>query len=94
MESKHKQNYDVVSSLVSKYANNHSEKIHTHVNRAIGGNANIRNKVIEVKIMVICESRIAVHALSNAASSPALIVLPDRNSSFSLSKIIIFRHKL
>jgi len=36
-----------VSPLVSKYANNHSEKIHTNVNRAIGGYENIRNKVIE-----------------------------------------------
>ena len=39
--------YDAVSPLVSKYANNHSEKIHTNVNRAIGGYENIRNKVIE-----------------------------------------------
>ena len=42
-----KQIYDVVSPLVSKYANNHSEKIHNNVNRAIGGYENIRNKVIE-----------------------------------------------
>jgi len=39
--------YDAVSPLVSKYANDHSEKIHTHVNKAIGGYENIRNKVIE-----------------------------------------------
>ena len=39
--------YDVVSPLVSKFANNHSEKIHTNVNRAIGGYENIRHKVIE-----------------------------------------------
>ena len=39
--------YDVFSALVSKSANNHSEKIHSNVNRAIGGYENIRNKVIE-----------------------------------------------
>ena len=42
-----KQIYDVVSPLVSKYANNHSEKIHTNVNKAIGGYETIQNKVIE-----------------------------------------------
>ena len=42
-----KQIYDVVSPLVSKYANNHSEKIHSNVNRAIGGYEHIRNTVIE-----------------------------------------------
>ena len=42
-----KQIYDVVSPLVSKYANNHSENIHNTVNRAIGGYENIRNKVID-----------------------------------------------
>ena len=42
-----KQIYDGVSPLVSKYANNHREKIHSNVNRAIGGYENIRNKVIE-----------------------------------------------
>ena len=39
--------YDEASPLVSTYANNHSEKIHTNVDRAIGGYENIRNKVIE-----------------------------------------------
>ena len=42
-----KQIYDVVSPLVSKYANNHSEKIHNNVNRAIRGYENLGNKVIE-----------------------------------------------
>ena len=42
-----KQIYDVVSPLVSKYANNHSDKINNNVNRVIGGYENIRNKVIE-----------------------------------------------
>ena len=42
-----KQIYDVVSPLVSKYANTHSDKINNNVNRVIGGYENIRNKVIE-----------------------------------------------
>ena len=39
--------YDVVSPLVSNYANNHSEKIHTNINKAMNGYDSIRNKVVE-----------------------------------------------
>ena len=42
-----KQIYDAVAPLVDKYANNHSDQIHHHVNKVIGGYENIRNKVIE-----------------------------------------------
>ena len=36
-----------VAPLVDNYASNHSNQIHHHVNKAIGGYENIRNKVIE-----------------------------------------------
>ena len=39
--------YHAVAPLVDKYANNHSEKIHHNINKAIGGYENIRNKVIQ-----------------------------------------------
>ena len=39
--------YNAVAPLVDKYANNHSEKIHHNINKAIGGYENIRNKIIE-----------------------------------------------
>ena len=39
--------YHAVAPLVDKCANNHSNQIHHHVNKAIGGYENIRNKVIE-----------------------------------------------
>ena len=42
-----KQVYDVVSPLVSKYANNHSEKIHNKINKGMASYNNIRDKVIE-----------------------------------------------
>ena len=42
-----KQIYDVVSHLVSKYANNHSEKIHNNINKGMASYNNIRDKVIE-----------------------------------------------
>ena len=32
---------------MDKYANKHADQIHHHVNTAIGGYENIRNKVIE-----------------------------------------------
>jgi len=42
-----KQIYDVVSPLVSKYANNHSEKIHNNINKGMSSYNNIRDKVIQ-----------------------------------------------
>ena len=42
-----KQIYHAVAPLVDKYANKHSDQIHSNINKAIGGYENIRNKVIE-----------------------------------------------
>ena len=39
--------YHAVAPLVDKYANNHSNQIHHHVNQAISGYEDIRNKAIE-----------------------------------------------
>ena len=47
--------YDAVSPLVSKYANDHSEKIHTNIKKAMTGYDNIRNKVIEGDIEIHIE---------------------------------------
>ena len=39
--------YHAVAPLLDKYANSHSNQIHSNVNKAINGYENIRNNVIE-----------------------------------------------
>ena len=53
----------------------------------------IKNKVAAATMVVTFESTIVDKALSNDASRADLIFLPDLNSSFNLSKIIIYPYQ-